>query len=385
MFVRQRVNVAEYRQAARRRLPRSVFDVVEGGAGDEITVRANRLAFDQIRLRPRALSDVTNRDSSVSVFGNDLTMPVILGPCGAARILHPRGELAVAQAAGALGTIYGLSTVASYTMEDVAAVAQGPLWFQLYPPADAVALRERIARARDAGYQALCVTIDGAVIGKRERDHRNGLKIPFRLTPRLVAEGMLNPTWAWGFLHSGPRAGLLGRLSSATPSTISETGKAIKATANPVTSRLLEQIRELWDGPLIAKGVMRGEEMDQLVELGVDGVVVSNHGGRQLDTVRPTIHILPEVVQAAGRRCQVFLDGGIRRGTDVFKALALGAKAVLIGRPYLYGLGARGQRGVEDVLRILFEELDAAMALAGCQSLADISPDLVEVPAPFRC
>lgn len=380
MLSRRLVNANDYRTAARQRLPRSVFDVIDGGAGDELTLQRNRTAFDAIALRPRAMSDVTHRDLSTSIYGQYVPMPVLLDPCGTARMLHPDGELAVARAAGALGTIYALSTVSSFQLEDVAAVATGALWYQLYPAADAKMRRERIQRAQDAGYGALCVTVDGAVLGTRERDRRNGLKIPFKITPRLMMEGALHPRWAWGFLKSGPKPGVLGRLSSATPSSIDDTGRAIMATANPVTMRMLEEIREQWEGPLIVKGVMRGDEMDSLLERGVDGVIVSNHGGRQLDTIRSSIEILPEVVQAAAGRCDVFLDSGIRRGSDVLKALALGAKAVLIGRPYLFALAVAGQRGVEDVLGMLFEEFDAAMALTGCRSLADIGTDIVQMP-----
>jgi isopentenyl diphosphate isomerase/L-lactate dehydrogenase-like FMN-dependent dehydrogenase len=385
------LNLEDVREAARRRLPRTAFDVIDGGAGDETTVRRNREAFRDIGLRPRALADTTFRDISVTLFGHRVSMPLLLDPCGFARVAHGEGELAAARAAAAAGTIFSLSTATSYPLELVAGAGDAPKWFQLYAPADRAECAALIQRAQSVGYQALAVTIDTAVGGLRERDKRNRLNVPLRMTPRLFAEGARRPRWAIDFMRGnvgrggmgvvGPRGFGGGRLRPFR--SLKDAGHAIAASARPIIASDIEFIRDQWKGPLLVKGVQRGDECDQLIELGVDGIIVSNHGGRQLDTGRATIEILPEVVRAVDGRATVLIDGGFRRGTDVVKALALGAQAVLVGRPYLYGLAVGGEAGVRHVLELLRFEIDQTMALLGCSTVAELDATAVHLRPGF--
>jgi isopentenyl diphosphate isomerase/L-lactate dehydrogenase-like FMN-dependent dehydrogenase len=379
------VSLDDYGRAARRRLPRTVFDVIAGGAGDEVTLAANRAAFGQISLRPRALADVSSRRLATTVLGQPISMPVMLDPTGYARMAHRDAELAVARAAADAATIYAVSTITSYSLEAVAAASDGPKWFQLYPPADRAACGALIGRAAAAGYAALCVTIDGATSGLRERDLRNRLTVPFRITPRRLLESAVKPGWTANFLLGGVGRGGQGFGRHALrPASIRDAGAAIAATARAVTADEIGFIRDLWPGPLVIKGVQRADECDLLCELGVDGLVVSNHGGRQLDGVPASIDILPEVIGAIAGRAEVFLDSGVRRGTDVIKALALGAKAVLIGRPYLYGLAVAGQAGVRHVLEILRAEIDQTMVLLGCDDIGALDHSWVSAGRPAR-
>ncbi len=372
-------NLTDYESAARRRLPKAVFDVIAGGAGDEVTLARNRAAFADLSLRPRALADVNARQLSSTVLGMPVSMPVMLDPCGYARMAHRDAELAVARAAAQAGTIYALSTISSVPLEIVAGATDAPKWFQLYPPADRDECSRLIERAQVAGFRALCVTIDGALAGLRERDKRNRLTVPLKLGPRLLLEGASRPRWAVDFLRGGAGRGDQGFGAMARPQLLRNAGAAIAATARAITAEEIEFIRQRWRGPLIVKGLQRGDECELLLSLGIDGIVVSNHGGRQLDGVRASIETLPEVVEAVAGRAEVFLDGGVRRGTDVFKALALGARAVLVGRPYLYGLAVAGEDGVRQVLEMLRFELDQTMALAGCARISDIDHSHVEV------
>ena len=385
------LNLEDVRRAARRRLPRTAFEVIDGGAGNETTVHRNREAFRDIGLRPRALADTTTRDISTTLFGQTISMPLLLDPCGFARIAHGDGELAAARAAADAGTIFALSTATSYPLEGVARAGDGPKWFQLYAPADRSECTALLQRAQNAGYEALAVTIDTAVGGLRERDKRNKLEVPLRMTPRLFLEGARRPRWAIDFIRGnvgrggmgivGPRGFQGGRLRPFR--SLKDAGRAIAASARPVTSEDIAFIREQWSGPLLVKGVQRGDECGLLIDLGVDGIIVSNHGGRQLDTGRATIEILPEVVRAVAGRAVVLVDGGFRRGVDVAKALALGANAVLVGRPYLYGLAVGGEAGVRHVLELMRFEIDQTMALLGCETLAQLDSSYVDLRPGF--
>lgn len=373
------INVAEMREHAKR-LPRAVFDAIDGGATDEITLRANRSTYDGIWLAPRALVDVSTLDISTSVFGDRISMPLMLDPCGFARMAHGEAELAVSRAAGKAGTCFVVSGAASYPLEAVAAASSGPLWYGLYLPPDRGFAKELLTRARDVGYRAVCITVDSPIMGKRERDYRNKLTSPLKMSPRLLLAGASSPSWAYGFLF-----GRVGRGDAYRNVMIAyrDFANTIQ-TAKPVTFDDLEWIREQWEGPLVVKGIQRADECPRIADLGVDGVVVSNHGGRHLDTVRATIAVLPEVVETVGDRVEVFIDGGIRRGTDVVKALALGARACLIGRPYMYGLAVAGEAGVTRVIEIFRTEITQAMALLGCPTVSDITPDLVTAEPEAR-
>jgi isopentenyl diphosphate isomerase/L-lactate dehydrogenase-like FMN-dependent dehydrogenase len=373
------LNIEEMRTRAQW-LPRAVFDAIDGGASDEITLRANRTAFEKLWLRPRALADVSKRDLSTTALGTKISMPLMLAPCGFGRMANSQAELAVARAAGQAGTVFAISGSASYSPEDIAKVATGPLWYQMYLPGDRESTQALLDRVERAGYGVLCVTIDTPVTPKRERDYRNKLVMPLQFSPSLLMTGMSNPAWAKDFLMGrvGDR-GAAGHIFGGVRTAYWNFAKTVR-NVRPVTFADVRWLREHWKGKLVIKGVMRGDECPEMVEVGVDGIVVSNHGGRNLDCVRATIDILPEVLSAVGGRVEVFVDGGIRRGTDVVKAIALGAQACLIGRPYLFGLAAGGEAGVARVIEIFRNEIEHTMAMAGCATVGDIDSSLVTHP-----
>jgi isopentenyl diphosphate isomerase/L-lactate dehydrogenase-like FMN-dependent dehydrogenase len=369
------LTVDEMRHRARMRLPRVVYESLAGGAGDELTIQANRAAFERVSLRPRALADVSQRDLSTTVLGDPVSMPILLDPCGFARMCDSGADVAVARAAGRAETVFAVSSASSSPPDDIARAASGPLWYQLFPDPDVGQLEIRLRHASELGYRVLCVTVDCAVAPARDRDYYNRLTVPLQLSPRLIIAGLSRPGWSKDFV--------LGEMSRG--SGIAETYWAYRnlastiASLEPVTFDDLRWLRDRWDGPLVIKGVMRHEEVPAMIDIGVDGILVSNHGGRNLDTLRGALDVLPEVVRAADGRVEVFLDGGVRRGVDVVKAIALGARAVLIGRPYMYGLAAGGEQGVYRVLEILRLELERAMALAGCATVADIDRSIAHI------
>lgn len=378
------VTTDDLREVARRRVPRVVFDMLDGGAGDEYTLDRNRQGFAEITFRPKPFVDVASRDLSVEVYGDRISVPFMLAPTGAGRAASPLAELAVARAASSAGTIYMQSTVTSYSLEDVAAAAARPLWYQLYLPPNRDETRAMLDRVEHAGYSALSLTVDTPVFGNRERDAHNKVTVPLQLRPGLVIEGLSRPAWSAQFVRGNLSLG--GRLGTNKVRQLSPTvtqGQII-ATQWPVTLDDVKMVRDLWKGPLLIKGLMRADELPELAGIGVDGVVVSNHGGRQLDGVPGTIEVLPEFVSAAGPSMDVFLDGGIRRGTDIVKALAIGARAVFIGRPYLYGLAAAGEEGVARAIAILSAEVDKTLALLGCRSIDEVTADLVNTPSRAR-
>jgi isopentenyl diphosphate isomerase/L-lactate dehydrogenase-like FMN-dependent dehydrogenase len=371
-------NVEDLRRRARRRLPKAVFDIIDGGSGDDVTLRANREAFSRIWLRPRAMQDVSNVDLTTTVLGEQISMPLMLDPCSFARICDSQAELAVARAAGRARTIYAIAGGASETPWDIAKVATGPLWYQLYMNPDDDRTRHLLDRVEAAGYRTLCVTVDTMIKPYRETDLRNGISLPPQITPKLMMAGLSRPRWAKDFLLG--KSGSPYRLRGARDAyeNFAEAILHIKS----VTFTELGWLRERWPGPLVVKGIMRGDEVPAMIDAGVDGFVVSNHGGRNLDGVPATIDVLPEVVAAAGGRAQVFLDGGIRRGTDVVKALALGADAVLMGRPYMFGLAANGEAGVEQALELMRNEIHRAMAFCGAPRVDAIDASMVNVGTP---
>jgi isopentenyl diphosphate isomerase/L-lactate dehydrogenase-like FMN-dependent dehydrogenase len=371
------ISIDEMRLHARRRLPRAVFDAIDGGAGDELTMRDNRDAFRRIRLRPRALADVSQRDVSTTVLGVPISMPLMLAPCGMARMADSGAEISAAKAAVRAGTIFAVSGAASYSLEEVASVGPNALWYQLYLPPNRADAEQLVGAAARANYRVLCVTVDSPVAPKRERDFRNGLTIPLRVSAKMLLAGVSKPGWTRDFLF-----GRLGR-SDEFGFYRSWSGYQRLATTisgfMPVTMDDIHWLRDRWHGKLVVKGVQRGDECRALTDAGVDGLVVSNHGGRNLDGARASIDVLPEVVAAADGRAEVFVDGGIRRGADVLKALALGARACLVGRPYMYGLAAAGESGVDQVLRIFSNEIDNAAALLGCSRIQDLEASFIDV------
>jgi len=372
-------NISDVRLAARRRLPRVAFDVIDGGAADEITLRANTAAFRSIRFRPRPLEDVSKRDLGIEVFGTRISMPVMLAPTGAGRIVNRSAELEVARAALRAGTVYVQATGSSYPYEAVAEASDGTAWFQMYVPPTRPELEALLDRIGQAGFKALVLAIDTPVFGTRERDTKNHFTVPFKLRPGHLAQGIVKPAWTIEFLRGNVGPGMVPSRYGQARTSLKESQEALLAAAYPVTWEDVAAVRRGWPGRLLIKGIMRPDECPRLVEeFGVDGLIVSNHGGRQLDGVPATIEVLPAVVEAVGGRIPVFLDGGVRRGGDVLKAVALGATAVLVGRPYLYGLAWAGGEGVSRVLEILRAEVDRDLALLGCRSVGEVDRGFVD-------
>lgn len=374
MKVDSALNVNDLRSMARRRLPRAVFDIIDGGAGDEVTLRSNRQAFDRVWLRPRAFVDVAQVDLSTVVLGERASMPLLLAPCGFPRMCNSQGEFAVAGAAGRAGTIYIVPNDVSNRSEKVAAVSSGPLWHQLFLGPDHGSNEEALDRLESAGYQVLCLTVDTPVLPRHERNLRNRVTLLGKRSPRLLAAALSRPAWAFDFALRG---------SPGTNSGLWAGKRALEQFAaaagrfKPVTMSDLRWLRSRWNGRLVVKGMMHPSQVGAVIDEGVDGIVVSNHGGRTLDGSEPTIEALPDIADAVNERVDVYLDGGVRRGTDVIKAVALGARAVLIGRAYMYALAAGGESGVDHVLALLRDEMLAAMAFLGAASVADIDSTMV--------
>jgi L-lactate dehydrogenase (cytochrome) len=380
------VNIEDLRQAAKRRLPRVVFDYIDGGAEAEQTLRANTRVFEEVTLRPRCAVATPVCDLRTTVIGASLSMPLILAPVGSSRLVYPRGEEAAARAAGQAGIVYTLSTLSGCRLEDVAAAPEGPVWYQLYLVGGRDCAQAAIERARVAGFSALVVTIDTPVAGLRERDLRNGGKelLTRKLGPMLpfVNQLLTKPRWLAAFLADG---GLMKFANVVIPGRgpmlYADVTTALEQAM--VTWQDLRWIRDAWRGPIIIKGVHTGEDARRAVDAGADALVVSNHGGRQLDGVAPTLRMLPEVLAAVDDRIEVLLDGGIRRGSDIVKALCLGARAVLVGRAYAYGLGAAGEVGVARAIEILRADLVRTLKLLGCDSVANLDRSFIDVPADW--
>jgi 4-hydroxymandelate oxidase len=348
------VNVSDFEEAARRRLATPVYNYIAGAAGDEISLRRNRSAFDALLLKPRVLRDVSRLDTAVELFGVRQKAPILLAPTAYHRMVHPEGELATARGAAAAGATMVISSIATTTVEEIAATAGGALWFQLYVLPDRAFTRDLVQRAEAAGCRALCITVDTPVLGTRNREMRDRFGLPPGLD-RANLRGL-----------EGARAGHF------------DAGGVYNEVLDPaLTWDGIDWIRSFAKVPVVLKGILAPEDARLAVEHGVAGIIVSNHGARNLDTTPATIEALPAVAEAVAGRLTILLDGGVRRGTDVVKALALGARAVLVGRPYLWGLAAAGAEGVERVLELLRTELLAAMALCGRPNLASIDPTVL--------
>jgi isopentenyl diphosphate isomerase/L-lactate dehydrogenase-like FMN-dependent dehydrogenase len=380
------VNIADMRRAAQRRLPRVVFDYVDGGAEGEVTLRENTRAFEEVVLRPRNAVFVKGCDTRAKILGCDLSMPALLAPIGFSRMIHRQGEINAASAAGKAGIGFCLTTISGCKLEHVAEATNCARWYQLYLVGGRECAEAALDRAAKAGFTVLAITIDTGTFGFRERDIRNGAgtllgtsrlqKIP--LLPNLLA----HPGWLAGFLRDGgmlelPNVIVPGR----GPMLLAETQAALARSV--VTWDDLKWIRQVWKGPLVVKGVLTAEDARRSLDEGAEGIVVSNHGGRQLDGCSATLRALPEVVAAVGNRAEVLMDGGIRRGGDIAKALCFGAKAVLIGRAYAYGLGAAGEAGVSRSIEILRADLQRAMALLGVESISELNRSFVDIPASW--
>jgi len=380
------INVGDLRRLAQMRLPRVVFDYVDGGAEGEVTLRENTRAFEEVTFRPRNAVAVKGCDLRTRVLGAELALPLLLAPVGFSRLIHPQGEVRAARAAGKAGVGFVLTTISGCALENVAAACSGPRWYQLYLVGGREAAEAALERARAAGFTVVAITIDTGTFGFRERDVRNGagtlvggnLLAKIRFLPQLLR----HPGWLAGFLLDGgmlelPNVIVPGR----GPLPLSETQASLARSV--VTWEDLRWIRKSWPGPIVVKGVLTAEDARRALDEGAAGIGVSNHGGRQLDGVAASLRALPEVVKAVNGRAEVLMDGGIRRGSDIAKAICMGARAVLIGRAYAYGLGAAGEAGVARAIEILRADLDRTLALLGCASVSELSRSYIDVPASW--
>jgi L-lactate dehydrogenase (cytochrome) len=369
-------DVEDLRRIARRRTPRAAFDYVDGGATDEVSMRRARAAFDRVEFRPRVLRDVAAVDTSTTILGRRAALPVGFGPTGFTRLMQHEGEVAVAAAAARAGIPYVLSTMGTTSVEDLAhAAPKADLWFQLYVWRDRERSRDLVVRAREAGYSALMLTVDVPVNGARLRDSRNGLTVPPSLSPRTLAGMARFPSWWFNKLTTEPLA--FASLDPGSPAGVMD---LIASLFDPtVTFDDVDWVRSVWDRQLVVKGVQHPDDARRLADLGVDAVVVSNHGGRQLDRAVTPLEVLPEVLDAVGSDTEVLLDGGVRSGADAVAAVALGARAVLLGRAYLYALMAGGEAGVDRLCTLLEDDVRRTMALLGVTTVDELSGDLVRL------
>ena len=381
------VNIQDLRQIAEHRVPRPVFDYLDGGGEGEHTLRENCRAFQDITFRARHAVSINRCDLRTKVLGAELALPFMLAPVGYSRLMHPEGECAAARAAGEAGTGYILSTISGHRMEDVKAASTGPVWYQLYLMGGRAVAEAAVSRARQAGFSALVLTIDTAVAGIRERDVRNGVNellggnflsmLPF--LPQIFTR----PRWLMSFLLDGGVPNLANVVVPGKgPMPMLDVASALAQSA--VTWADMRWLRELWQGPIIVKGVLTGEDARRAVDEGASAVVVSNHGGRQLDGLPATIRALPEVLAAVNGQIEVLMDGGIRRGTDVVKAMCMGARGVLIGRAYAYGLAAGGRPGVTRAIQILRTDVERTLRLLGCSSIRQLDRSYVDLPAEWH-
>lgn len=371
---RKGYSIAALRALARKELPRVLFDVVDGAAGDEITMRRNEAALADMELVPTLLAGAPTRDQSAELFGEKLKSPIVIGPTGFAGLLWPRAELATARAAARFGTIYSTSHASLSSLEEIGAATSGPKWMQTFLYKDRGITKEFAARAAAAGYAGLVLTVDNQVVAGRDRDARHGTFFPFRWTPRRVADFASRPGWLMR-MRSTPQPTFA---NYAARSSMAAFGPLMLEQLDPdIGWRDVEWLRGLWRGPLVIKGLLHPDEAREAFGRGADAVIVSNHGGRQLDGAVSSIRALPAMVDAVDGAMPILVDGGFRRGVDVVKALALGARAVLIGRPHLWGVACAGEEGVFWVLELFRREIDRALALGGWDGIAKLNANII--------
>jgi len=377
--LRTAASVADLRAITRRRLPRGCFDFIDGAAEDELSLRRNIAAFQRAEFRPRVLRDVANVDPSTSLLGRDLPLPLVIAPIGFTRVASPGGELDIARAAARHGLPFTLSTLATRSIEEVAACSNGPKWLQVYVWRDRGLVKDMLARADQAGYEAIVITVDTAVLGRRERDTRNGFTMPPQLSLGTLLDGALHPGWTWDFLRADPIT-FANVAGSAAPDVTQAVQLAdyINSQFDPALSwQDLNWFRAAWNKPIVLKCIQTVEDALLAADAGVDAIVLSNHGGRQLDGAPATLELVRPVADAVGDRTQIICDGGIRRGSDIVKAIALGARACMSGRAMLYGLGAGGERGVDHVISMLDAGVRRTMALTGQRRVTELGPELI--------
>ena len=365
-------NIEDLRRQARRNLPKAIFEFIDGGAHDEVTLRANRQDFGRLNLLPQVLTDVSQRDQSVSVLGQSYRSPLILAPTGLPGIVWPGGAMEAARAADQAGVGFCLSCMSTSNVEDIARTSTRPVWFQLYVMRDRELAKSMMQRAKAAGCAVLVITVDLQMQGQRERDVRNGLTIPPQLRAANLLDSALHPGWVWRYVN-GPKVTLANFVGTGLGDDLFTIAGFVNSQFDQsVTWKDIDWVRSVWDGPLALKGILNPEDAALAAQHGVNAVIVSNHGGRQLDCAPSAIAALPDVVDAVDGKCEIILDGGVRRGTDVLKALALGARACMIGRPFLYGLAAGGRAGVDRVLEIFRSEIDVGLALLGRTAVKEL-------------
>ena len=382
------VNIEDLRLLARRRLPRAVFDYLDGGAEGELTLSENVRVFREVTFRPRNAVATDAYNLKTRVLGEELSFPALLAPVGYSRLMHPGGEVAAARAAGDAGTVYILSTISGHKLENVKAATKGPAWYQLYLVGGREAAESAIDRAHQAGFTALVITVDTPVAGMRERDARNGMKelLGASLFAKLpyLSNFLAHPRWLTSFLLDGGVPKLENIvIPGHGPMELMDVVAALSRAV--VTWEDLGWIREIWRGPIVVKGILTGDDPKRAADKGAAAIVVSNHGGRQLDGVPASLRALPEVVAAVGGQTEVLMDGGIRRGSDIVKAICLGARAVLCGRAYAYGLAAAGEAGVARALEILKGDVERTLRLLGCSAIAELDSSYVDTRLLQNC
>jgi L-lactate dehydrogenase (cytochrome) len=377
--LRSAVTVDDLRRVAKRRLPRGVFDYIDGGAEDERSMTRNASGFEALEFRPNVLRDVSRLDTHSTLLGKRIEFPLVLAPTGYTRLTHSQGELSVARAAARAGIPYSLSTMSTYTIEDVAEVSDGLKWFQVYTWKDRGLVKELVERAAAAGYDALWLTVDTAVLGSRERDVRRGFSMPPKIGPGTIIDGIVHPAWTLDFITHDPLvfANVAHHEGHGSNDAMSMAQHVMENFDQKLSWSDVEWLQSIWDGPLVLKGIQTVEDAKQALSAGVQGIGLSNHGGRQLDDAPSPIELVEPIAQVVQGEAAIICDGGVRRGSDIVKALALGADACSIGRPYLYGAGAAGERGVDHVLRFFREGFERTMALTGRTSISEIDRDLV--------
>jgi len=377
--LRTAITVEDMRRIAKRRLPRGVFDYIDGGAEDERTLANNSAAFGQIEFCPNILRDVSAIDVSSTLLGRPVSMPLVLAPTGYTRLTHSEGELSVARAAERAGIPYSLSTMSTRSIEEVGSVSNGAKWFQVYTWKDRGLVREMVERAAASGYEAIILTVDTAVLGKRERDARRGFSIPPRIGPGTIIDGIVHPAWTYDFITHDP-------LTFANVAHLDQYGSdgdmgrgqyVMMNFDQKLAWSDVEWLQSVWSGPIVLKGIQTVDDAKRAVDAGVQAIALSNHGGRQLDDAPAPISLVEPVAQVVQGRAEIICDGGVRRGSDIVKAIALGATACSIGRPYLYAMGAAGERGVDQILGFFREGIARTMALSGRTTIAEIDRGLV--------
>jgi L-lactate dehydrogenase (cytochrome) len=377
------LEISDLKRMAKRRVPKLFFDYADSGAYSESTYRANESDFSRIKLRQRVMVDMSNRSLATTMIGQPVSMPVALAPTGLTGMQHADGEMLAAQAAEEFGVPFTLSTMSICSIEDVASATRKPFWFQLYVMKDRDFIASLIERARAANCSALVLTADLQLLGQRHKDLRNSLSAPPKLTPKHLFQMAMRPRWCWDMLHTQRRTFRNIHGHAKNVSDLSSLGAWTAEQFDPQLSwKDVEWVKKLWGGKLIIKGILDPEDARMAAETGADAIIVSNHGGRQLDSALSSISMLPRIVDAVGDKVEVHMDGGIRSGSDVLKAVALGAKGTYIGRPFLYGLGAGGKQGVTTALEIIRKELDITMALCGKRLITDIDRDII-AESPF--